>query len=114
MPRQTNNGKTTKQAGRSKKTKGLAQARVSCNGSLDISGVGELYQRLSKVLQGGQPVAMDVSEVERADTAALQMLGAFCQDARGKDVTVTWGQPSESFMRCVDLLGLTDVLGLKR
>lgn len=94
-----------------KGVKNLSQATIACGDSLDISGVGELHQQLSKALEDGQAVTLDAREVQRADTAALQLLAAFCQTARSRGVTVTWRQPSEAFAQSASLLGLDGMLG---
>ncbi|HWQ95022.1 MAG TPA: STAS domain-containing protein [Gammaproteobacteria bacterium] len=91
--------------------KRLPQATIICCDSLDISGVGELHQQLNKALDDGQAVTLDASQVQRADTAALQLLAAFCQTARNRGVTVTWRQPSEVFELSACLLGLDGMLG---
>jgi anti-anti-sigma regulatory factor len=94
-----------------KVVKSLSQATITCCDSLDISGVAELHQQLNKALKDGQAVTLDASRVQRADTAALQLLAAFCQAARAEGVMVTWRQPSEVFGLSVHLLGLDGMLG---
>jgi ABC-type transporter Mla MlaB component len=51
--------------------------------------------------------------VERADTAALQLLGAFFQDANAQKKTVEWKDPSEALCRSAALLGLSEMLHLQ-
>ena len=112
MQNSTKTVKTAKHAASKKTAKTATRNDIVCAGSLDISNVGELHKQLSQTLEGGQPIVMDASQVERADTAALQMLSAFCQAARTQGVTVTWREPSEVFTGSARLLGLTQMLGL--
>lgn len=90
----------------------MSQTVIACGDSLDISGVGELHQQLSKALKGGQAVAFDASQVQRADAAGLQLLAAFCRTARSRGVTVNWRQASEVFTQSASLLGLDDMLAV--
>ena len=95
-----------------KGVKGISQTTIACGDSLDISGVGELHQQLSKALKAGRAVTLDASQVQRADAAGLQLLAAFCQSARSRGVTVTWRQPPEVFNQSASLLGLDDILAM--
>lgn len=94
-----------------KVVKSLSQATITCCDSLNISGVGELHQQLSKALKGGRAVILDASQVQRADAAGLQLLAAFCQAARARGVAISWRQPSEVFDLSARLLGLDGMLG---
>jgi len=103
----TNKGKPVV---RKKPVKTSSQADIACGDSLDISGVSELHRQLSGALKDSRAVSLDVSQVQRADTGALQLLAAFCQAARTRGVTVTWRQPSEVFDLSARLLGLDGML----
>jgi ABC-type transporter Mla MlaB component len=86
--------------------------RIACGDSLDISVVHELHPQLKRVLQFGDDVLLDVSTVERADTAALQLLYAFIQEATANGVTVHWHEPTTALYDAASLLGLEAELGL--
>ena len=51
-------------------------AVIALQACLDISGVQEIYQQLRTALAVQQFVVLDATQVERADTAALQLLCA--------------------------------------
>jgi len=91
---------------------GPTPQRISCEESLDISTVKELHSLLVQVLAAKQPVVLEGAEVTRVDTAALQVLGAFFQDARAQGISVSWQTPSDALKRSAALLGLTGLLGL--
>jgi ABC-type transporter Mla MlaB component len=62
------------------------------------------------VLESGQPVLLDASRVERVDTAALQVLSAFFQDAKSQQQSAEWQEPSEALLSSAQLLGLSSLL----
>jgi anti-anti-sigma regulatory factor len=91
---------------------GQTPQRIPCEESLDISTVKELHSLLVQVLAAKQPVVLEGAQVTRVDTAALQVLGAFFQDARAQEISVRWDKPSEALGRSAALLGLTELLDL--
>lgn len=93
--------------------KSPAETCVGFEETLDISRAADLQTRLSHVLAARNPVILDASDIEHADTAALQVLCAFMHDASAKKIPVSWRQPSESFCNAARLLGLSEFLGLQ-
>lgn len=85
---------------------------MDCGEVLDIATTAELRTHLLAVLESGQPAVLDASQVERIDTAALQVLCAFVQDANSLEQTVQWKDPSEVLSRSAELLGLSALLNL--
>lgn len=79
---------------------------------MDISATAELRSQLLAALESKKSVILDASQVERADTAALQVLSAFVQDANSQQQTVQWKKPSEALSRSAALLGLSALLNL--
>lgn len=86
---------------------------INCEESMDISMVANFRSQFIQALESGQPVVLDASQVERADTAALQLLSAFFHDANAQQQSVEWKSPSEILCRSADLLGLSQLLGLE-
>ncbi len=87
-------------------------SHIVCEEMLDISVVGELRAHLLEALAAKHSVTLDGSAVERADTAVLQVLTAFFQDARSQDIPVQWTAASDVLIRSAELLGITDILVL--
>ena len=81
---------------------------------LDIACAGQLRQRLVAALQAKAPVFLDAANVDRVDTAALQVLTAFFKDADAAHVTVQWQQTSEALRKATRLLGLGPSLRLEQ
>lgn len=58
-------------------------------------------------------VTLDVSAVERVDTATMQLLCAFVRDRSGRKQNVTWRGESQALQDAVRLLGVGELLGLE-
>lgn len=60
----------------------------------------------------GDAVTLDVSAVERVDTATMQLLCAFVRDRSDRNQSVTWRGESAALQDAVRLLGVGALLGL--
>jgi ABC-type transporter Mla MlaB component len=58
-------------------------------------------------------VTLDVSAVERVDTATMQLLCAFVRDRSGRQQNVLWRGESQAVQDAVRLLGIGTLLGLE-
>ena len=85
---------------------------IHCDVCLDIAGVEELYDRLHAALEAHRPIILETAQVERIDTAALQIFCAFFQEAQVRGMLVSWQQPSPALCTAARLLDLTACLGL--
>lgn len=90
-----------------------ATTELDCGSTLDISCVGEFRAQCLDALNDGQNVMLKADELERTDTAALQVLVALFQDAKLQQKTVEWQAPSEALCQSAALLGLTELLQLQ-
>ena len=89
-----------------------AQTTLVFEGSLDIAGAGLLREQLMQALSEKQPVVIDAANVERVDTAALQVLTAFFKDAGAQNLEVRWKEPAQVLTNAAQMLGLHDSLQL--
>jgi ABC-type transporter Mla MlaB component len=69
---------------------------------------GELARRLDE----SAPVTLDVSALQRIDTAGLQLLAAFIRDRRTAGRAVAWRGRAPALEAAAGLLGLTNMLEL--
>jgi ABC-type transporter Mla MlaB component len=81
--------------------------KISLGSTLTLAHLMDLKQQFSQY--HGSRVQLWGGNVERIDTAALQLLLAFINRP---DVTVGWIAPSPELCRAAHLLGLTSHLGL--
>lgn len=81
---------------------------------MDIAGSRLWYDRLLLILTENAPptVRLDMSAVEKIDTACLQLLVAFVLAATGKKVKVEWHACSERFLLAARSLNLNQALRL--
>ncbi len=94
-------------------SKGTAPVeRLALGASLDVGGARELHARLGQALATRKVVVLDAAAVERADTAALQVLCAFFKAAKSGQVSVEWLRSSATLRGAAQLLGLTACLEL--
>ena len=90
------------------------ETRLILEPVLDIMGARDLYGKLNAVLTQRKPVALDASRVERVDTAALQLLTAFCRAAREGGLALSWHGISPALADAAATLGLGETLGRQK
>ncbi len=72
--------------------------------SLSIAQVGELYGQLLTSIADEKAINLDLSQIERVDTAAIQLLYSFQRDAVAQGLVIIWSNPSKVFCDAVDIL----------
>jgi anti-anti-sigma regulatory factor len=86
---------------------------VNLNSALTIRDVSELMDELNQINNNHSEVIFESEQLEKVDTAALQLLLGFCLFATDAGKKVIWNKPSEAFCHAVELLGLNEILNLK-
>ncbi len=79
--------------------------------NLTIAVVEGLHQQLEEMLQKDKPVSIKAAGVTRADTAAIQLLGAFAVELAKRDLQCSWVDVSAELRNAAELLGMEKVLG---
>ena len=93
-------------------------SRSRADGSLTLAAdctvaeVDALKAALARRLEESQPVTLDVSALQRIDTAALQLLAAFVRDRRTAGRAVAWSGRAPALEAAAGLLGLHHMLEL--
>jgi anti-anti-sigma regulatory factor len=77
-----------------------------------IANAVPLREQLIAVVGEAAPVTLNVSAVERIDTACLQLLAAFASERRAASRPVVWSGVTASLAERARLLDLDDSLGL--
>jgi len=85
---------------------------IECGEALGIADVGDFYAKLLTELAEGHKVRFNVSDIERIDGAALQVMYAYAKEAEKHGQGLVWASPSEAFMRSVNLLGLAEGMNI--
>jgi ABC-type transporter Mla MlaB component len=77
-----------------------------------VSGASALKESLAGLLDEPQPVTLDITALQRIDTAGLQVLTAFIRERAGHGRTVEWRGTAPALTSAALLLGLTALLRL--
>ena len=67
---------------------------------------------MEDLLQTGNDVEVDVSQIDQIDTSVLQLLLSFHQSLSQDGRSLSWKNPSEQTLASAKLLGLDAPLGL--
>jgi ABC-type transporter Mla MlaB component len=77
-----------------------------------VADAGSLKSGLAKLLDAAGTVALDISAVQRIDTAGLQVLTAFVLDRMVLDRDVEWVGHAPVLTAAATLLGVNSILKL--
>ena len=102
-------GDKTSDADTGHKTEGAALALAA---ECTVADAGTLKSGLSKLLDAPGTVALDISAVQRIDTAGMQLLTAFVLDRMVQDRDVEWFGFAPALAAAATLLGLNSILKL--
>lgn len=90
----------------------MKESQVQLPQELHISSVSALHQELKAVLESSGDVEINGSQVERADTASLQLLASLQMSLQQVDKKIIWVEPSDTLVSTAKLLDLNGLLGL--
>jgi ABC-type transporter Mla MlaB component len=94
--------------------RGRSDGSLLLTAECTIAQADALKAQLKRRLQESQSVTLDVSALQRIDTAGLQLLAAFVRDRRTAGRTVTWRGQASALTTGAGILGLRDMLELPR
>jgi ABC-type transporter Mla MlaB component len=77
-----------------------------------VADAASLKERLAGLLDQPLAVTLDVSALQRIDTAGLQVIAAFVRQRAEHDRKVMWQGSAPALTGAAKLLGLTSLLGL--
>lgn len=98
--------------GAARRRPALPSAELRLAAQCTVAEAESLKSELARRLPEPGPVRMDVSALERIDTAGLQLLAAFVRDRRTAGRTVEWHGCTPALESAAGLLGLHDMLEL--
>ncbi|MFT4925735.1 MAG: ABC-type transporter Mla MlaB component [Phenylobacterium sp.] len=79
---------------------------------LIINHVEDLYLELTKLLGSGESVVLDISDVQKADTAGLQLLCAVQKNLNDIGNNIAWQGQSSALRDTAKIIGVDDFLQL--
>jgi ABC-type transporter Mla MlaB component len=91
----------------------VGEPLVVLGANCSVKDAAALKTSLCAFSTHSEAVTLDVSAVERVDTATMQLLCAFVRDRGGRNQGVTWRGESPALQDAVRLLGVGALLGLE-
>ena len=88
-----------------------AENAIALAGMCTVREAAALKQALMQLMEK-QEVVIDASNLERIDTAAVQLLCAFVRDRAAASRKVSWAGESATLRDAARLLGVSDMLAL--
>lgn len=89
-----------------------AAASLALAAECTLAEADSLKADLMRLLVDSRAVSLDVSELQRIDTAGLQLLAAFVRDRRTAGRRTQWLGQAPALEAAADLLGLRSMLEL--
>lgn len=83
----------------------MADSTVDCGEALILPHLPALQQELSTALAASQ-VTLQLGRVRRVDTAGVQLLWAFVQAAKRKQLKVNLGEIPEAVAKACQVIGV--------
>ena len=94
--------------------RGVAQSGFVLASHCTIKDAAALKLDLCSMAHQDADLSIDVAAVERIDTSTMQLLCAFVRDRAQRKQKVLFKGESQSWREAVRLLGVAELLGLKR
>jgi ABC-type transporter Mla MlaB component len=88
------------------------RTEIVLKGMLDVGETRAAHGKLAEALTRALPLELRASEMERVDTAGLQLLIVFLRAAHERGLQVRWGDPGAALAASAQLLGLGEALEL--
>lgn len=79
---------------------------------MDIAAAESTHVTLENVIQQGKPVSLSAANVNKLDTAGVQLLVGFFTEAKNQHIDIEWQDPSETILNTFTFLSLSDQVGL--
>jgi ABC-type transporter Mla MlaB component len=93
-------------------TRGEQQPVLALTAECLVGGASTLKESLASLLDEPRPITLDITSLQRIDTAGLQVLTAFVRERAGHGRAVEWQGTAPALTTAAHLLGLTSLLGL--
>ena len=77
-----------------------------------VAGASTLKESLAGLIDEPLPITLDITALQRIDTAGLQVLTAFVRERADHGRAIEWRGTAPALTAVAQLLGLTSVLGL--
>lgn len=79
---------------------------------LTIIEAAEMKEQFAEALNNGPQLEMDLSRLQRVDTAGIQLLAAVKKAAQQQGGDIQWRGSSDALFQSARWIGMVEVLGL--
>jgi ABC-type transporter Mla MlaB component len=79
---------------------------------LIINDVESLHQQLNEIMESGDDVVLDISDVQKVDTAGLQLLCVVQKSLTDIGHQISWQGKSDTLSMTARMVGVGDFLSL--
>jgi ABC-type transporter Mla MlaB component len=90
------------------------RTEIVLKGTLDAGETRTAHSALGEALTRALPLELQAPDLERVDTAGLQLLIVFLRAAHERGLHSSWGTTSAALSGSAELLGLSDDLMLPK
>lgn len=90
----------------------VAEIKLDGGEALDLAHAARLHAEFRQALAHKKPLRLNLSRVQVADTAGVQLLLALRRAAEKNGITATWEAPTRELCAAASQLGLGEALGL--
>ncbi len=94
--------------------KSLGEGRMQLSGVLDLDSVPKLLGMIEDLSYDASAVAVDLREVERADSSGVALLVAWMRQAREKQLDIRFLNMPSQMLNIARVSGLDAILPLAR
>jgi ABC-type transporter Mla MlaB component len=105
-------GRTPAQEGATHAQEEEASSTLALGAECTVSDAGSLKESLAGLLDQPQAVTLDITALQRIDTAGMQVITAFVRERAGHGRQVEWQGTAPVLATAAHLLGLTSLLKL--
>jgi anti-anti-sigma regulatory factor len=99
-------------ARKTSRAKKAAATELDLGKVLTIAQVEDWHQRLAGIFDLREPISLNGGDIEKIDSAGLQLLVALMKEAEAIGVQVNWGAVSNLLKQNANQLGLGAILRL--
>ncbi len=87
---------------------------IHCGDHMNLACIQDHKKILSEALMKNKPITLEADKINSIDTASLQLLLVFTQEATRRKIQWEWKAPSFTFLYVANLTGLKELLSLPK
>jgi len=85
---------------------------IDCGSALTVANAADMHQKLQAALNESSTISLKADDVDKVDTAGLQLFVALSKEAEKVGGQIVWQQPSQALKDAAKTLGLAKSINL--